>query len=234
MLTMILAESSLELIPSEILDHPLVRRDANRRRKRPEQLLLDRSYHHSAMSKLPNSARRGRPDIVHITLLTSLGSPLNLMGQLRFYIHTLGDLVISVSPRARIPRNSERFKGLIEQLFETRRVPLSGKPLLEIHEMDLRQLKRLVNPSYTLGLTVQGENRELQSLASSLARQEKPAAVIGGFPRGHFSEETKRVIDELVRIHPAGLEAWTVASWLIFAYETASKSDKLQTRELRS
>jgi len=221
LLTIILAESALELIPSEIRDHPLVRRDANRRRKDSEQLLLDRAYHHGAMSKLPNSARRGRPDIVHITLLAALGSPLNLMGQLRVYIHTIGDLVISVSPRARIPRNSERFKGLIEQLFETHRVPLTSKPLLEIHKMDLNQLKQLVNPTYTVGLSVQGEDRELQRLASSLAGQDRPTVLMGGFPRGHFSEETKRIMDELVRVHPTGLEAWIVASWLIFAYETA-------------
>ena len=222
MLTIILVESALELIPSEIRDHPSVRRDANRRRKQPEQLLLDRAYHHGAMSKLPNSARRGRPDIVHITLLASLGSPLNLMGQLRFYVHTQGDFVISISPRSRIPRNSERFKGLIEQLFEIRRVPLSGKPLLEIHEMDLHQLKKLVDPTYTVGLSVQGEDRELQRLASSLAGQQRSAVLIGGFPRGHFSEKTRRIMDELVRVHPTGLEAWIVASWLIFAYEAAS------------
>ncbi|MBS7623713.1 16S rRNA methyltransferase [Candidatus Bathyarchaeota archaeon] len=221
MLTIILAESSLELMPEELVDHPVVRRDATRRRKRPEQLLLDRSYHHAAMNRLINSEKRGRPDITHITLLTSLGSPLNLMGALRLYIHTLRDWVIDISPKARIPRNSERFKGLMEQLFEVGRVPPEGNPLLRAQKMTLRELKRHINPTYTVGLTVKGRDRRTAELASSLVRQKIPAVIIGGFPRGHFTEATEQLADELVSIYPRGLEAWAVASELISAYGTA-------------
>jgi len=221
LLTVILAESSLELVPKEIVGHPSIRLDARRRRKRPEQLLLDRSYHHRAMVGLPDSERRGRPDIIHITLLTSLGSPLNLTGHLMLYVHTVGDHVVSVSPRLRIPRNSERFKGLMEQLFESQRVPPTGEPLLEIRKMDLCGLLETIDPTYTVGFTVQGEDRRLQDLAMSLAREKRPVAMIGGFPRGRFSKETISLTDEVARIYPVGLETWTVAAWLIFAYEQA-------------
>ena len=227
MLTVILAESSLERIPKTLIGHSLIKRDAKRRHKTPEQLLLDRSYHHRAMMNLPYSERRGRPDIVHVTLLTSLGSPLNLMGQLRLFIHTHEDLVIEVSPKLRIPRNSERFKGLMEQLYENHCISVAGIPLLELQEMTLHQLTRKIVPTRTVGLTVQGEETKLESLAISLAKQERPVVVIGGFPRGHFSEKTMKLLDKTVRIYPSGLEAWTVASWAIFAYEQAAGLRKL-------
>ncbi|MEM2943053.1 MAG: 16S rRNA methyltransferase [Candidatus Bathyarchaeia archaeon] len=221
MLTIILAESSLELMPAELVDHPVVRRDASRRRKRSEQLLLDRSYHHRAMSRLIDSEKRGRPDIIHITLLTSLGTPLNLMGALRIYVHTLKDWIIDVSPNARIPRNSERFKGLIEQLFDVGRVPPEGSPLLRVQEMTLHDLKRHINPTYTVGLTVKGRDRKVTELASFLVRQKRPTVIIGGFPHGHFTEATEQLTDELVSIYPRSLEAWVVVSELISAYEAA-------------
>ena len=222
MLTMILAESALELVPKELANHPLIRRDARRRRKRPEQLILDRSYHHKAMLGLPDSEGRGRPDITHITLLTALGSPLNLMGQLRIYIHTLEDLVITVASEVRIPRSSERFKGLIEELFESRRVSSGDKPLLELLEMNLDRLIEKTRPTYKVGLTVLGERSRVQDLAAALAEQTRPTVIIGGFPRGHFSKETSRLLDATASIYPRGLEAWTVASWMIFAYEQAA------------
>ncbi len=225
MLTIVLAESALELVPIELVHHPQIIWDARRRGKRPEQLLLDRSYHHRAMARIPNAQRRGRPDIVHIALLTSLGSPLNLAGRLRVYVHTLENRVITVSPEVRIPRNSERFKGLIEQLYESGRVPPSGQPLLEIRSMNLIQLLKTIAPTYTAGLTLQGKDRRIQSLATFLAKQERPTVIIGGFPRGHFSEETMRLIDEAAKIYSTGLEAWTVTSWFIFAYQQVTGLD---------
>ena len=222
MLTLVLAESALELVPKELVNHPLVVRDAKRRHKRPEELLLDRSYHHRAMTKLVGSERRGRPDVVHITLLTSLGSPLNLEGKLRIYIHTVKDRVISLSPQVRIPRNTERFKGLIEELFASGRVPSGGEPLLESHKMNLPQLIKAIEPSHTVGLTVRGESRSVSEIAASLARENNPVVLIGGFPIGHFSIGATKLANETMKIYPKGLEAWTVASWMIFAYGLAA------------
>jgi rRNA small subunit pseudouridine methyltransferase Nep1 len=225
LLTIVLAESALELVPVELAHHPQIICDAKRRGKLPEQLLLDRSYHHRAMVRIPNAQRRGRPDIVHIVLLTSLGSPLNLAGRLRVYVHTLENRVITISPEVRMPRNSERFKGLIEQLYEFGRVPPGGQPLLEIRSMDLIQLLKTIAPTYTVGLTLQGEDRRIRSLATFLAKQERPVVIIGGFPSGHFSEETMRLIDEAAKIYSVGLEAWTVTSWFIFAYQQVTGLD---------
>ena len=82
MLNLILVEAALELVPKRILRHPSVRRNAKRRGKPPEETLLNRSIHHSAMSRLENSEKRGRPDIANVCLLETQGSPLNKLGKL--------------------------------------------------------------------------------------------------------------------------------------------------------
>jgi len=88
MLQLVFVEAALELVPPEILGHPSVRRNAKRRGKRPEETLLDRSLHHFAMDRLPDSEKRGRPDIIHFCLLEAMGSPLNRAGLLRVWMST--------------------------------------------------------------------------------------------------------------------------------------------------
>ncbi|MGQ9639636.1 MAG: 16S rRNA methyltransferase [Candidatus Bathyarchaeia archaeon] len=218
MLHLVLAESALELIPREILGHPSILRGARRKRKKPEQLILDRSYHHHAMTGIADSQRRGRPDIIHITLLTALSSPLNLNGNLKIYVHTRNDEVIFISPRVRIPRSSERFKGLLEQLYELGQVPPRGEPLMEMERMGVGELLKTIGPTLKVGLSINGENMRVRDVASSLAEHDRPVVLVGGFPRGHFSEDTISLLDRIFKIYHVGLETWTVTSWLIFAY----------------
>jgi rRNA small subunit pseudouridine methyltransferase Nep1 len=84
------------------------------------------------MKKLEESEKRGRLDIVHFALLEALGSPLNREGLLQTYVHTINDYVITVNPETRLPRNYNRFVGLMEQLFESYRVPPTGQILLKL------------------------------------------------------------------------------------------------------
>jgi rRNA small subunit pseudouridine methyltransferase Nep1 len=221
MLTLILAEASIELIPKEIANDPSIIIDAKRRRKAPEQLILDRSYHHKAIRKLLNSEKRGRPDITHITLLNCLGSPLNLTGKLTTYIHTIGDFIIEISSKTRIPRNSERFKGIIEQLFESHQVPKTGKPLLQLRKSTLKELITKLSPSYVGALTTQGSYESLTNLGQRIVNQKLPILIIGGFSKGHFTKETLKLSDQTISIFHKGLESWTVTSRVIFAYEQA-------------
>ena len=45
-----------------------------------------------------------------------------------------------------------------------------------------------------------------------LAGEERPAPVVGGFPRGHFSPQDLRAIDKLVRVDDSPLDAFVAAS----------------------
>jgi rRNA small subunit pseudouridine methyltransferase Nep1 len=65
LLNFVLAESALELVPEEIRSKQAVVNDSKRRGLDASEILLDRSFHHSAMTSLKDSEKRGRPDIVH-------------------------------------------------------------------------------------------------------------------------------------------------------------------------
>jgi rRNA small subunit pseudouridine methyltransferase Nep1 len=175
------------------------------------------------MKSLEQNEKRGRPDIVHFALLETLGSPLNKEGLLQTYVHTVGDYVIAVNPETRLPRNYERFLGLIQQLFEFGRVPPepTQTALLTLECKTLQQLIRSIKPSSVLAFSRTGKPCTLEAAVSKLAHEEKPVVIVGGFPSGHFSETTRDLADEIVCIDPEMLEAWTVTSRILYEFERA-------------
>jgi rRNA small subunit pseudouridine methyltransferase Nep1 len=224
-LNIVLVESALQLVPREIQSHPQIKQYAERRQKGAEEVLLDRAFHHAAMQKLarrgyPISVERmGRPDIVHNTLLQILETPLNWEGRLRVFVHTQDDHVISVDPKVRLPKNYVRFVGLIEQLFVQRRVPREGEPLLRMERSRLRDLVRKLSPSKVLGFTTLGKPVPMRTIADQVSKLSEPLAFIGAFPRGHFTEETRRSLDEAFSVDRESLDAWVVAGRLVYDFE---------------
>ena len=220
MLILVLAESALETIPSEIANHPVIRRNSRRRGKDPSLIILDRSYHHRAMLNLPEGFKRGRPDIVHFSLLSALGTPLIREKLMEIYVHTIANYIIYVNPEVRIPRNYLRFIGLMEQLFQYGRVPPnSSSPLMKAVRKTLRDLLLELNPNYTIAFTRRGAIQTLEDTISRIAGRGKIAVLVGGFPHGGFSEETLKLVDEAICIDPEALDAWTVVSRIIYEYE---------------
>ena len=223
MLTLILAESALETVPERLWTHRAIQRYTKLRRKPPQFILLDRSYHHAAMRRLEQNEKRGRPDIVHFALLEALGSPLNKEGLLQVYVHTIGDNVIRVEPTTRLPRNYNRFVSLIEQLFEYEKIPPqpTEKALLTIKRRTLPQLIREIKPSYVLAFSRIGKPQTLEEAVSKLTGENRPVVIVGGFPHGHFSETTVRLANDVVSIDSEMLETWTVTSRIMYEFERA-------------
>ncbi len=221
MLTLVLAESALETIPRHLWSHPSVKRYSKKRKKHPRFLLLDRSYHHAFMKTLPESEKRGRPDIVHFALLEALGSPLNKERLLQVYIHTINDQVVRVKPEARLPRNYNRFVGLMEQLFELERAPPNGSALLNMEPKTLSQLLTQISPTQVIAFSTKGKPRTLEDVMLKLSSQERPTVIVGCFPHGHFSKSTIRLVDEMFCIDKETLETWTVISRVVYEYERA-------------
>ncbi len=213
-----LIESSLELVPKEIWSHPAVLKNARKRGKRPGEILLDTSIHYHAMRTLKNREKRGRPDIVHVSLLNALSSPLNLEGKLRIYVHTLNDYIIFIRRDVRIPRNYNRFVGLMEQLLTVGKVPPDqSQPLMYVKDMSIQDL-----------LDTLGRKLILLSETGTLMAPEKIAKKIsdgnyivgiGGFPHGDFRKEIYDIADEVYAIYPKPLDTWVVVSRIIEAYE---------------
>jgi rRNA small subunit pseudouridine methyltransferase Nep1 len=231
-LTLILAESALETIPRELWSHPVIKRFSERKGKHPRLIMLDRSYHHYAMKNMENSMKRGRPDIVHFSLLEALGSPLNREGLLRVYIHTINNYVISISPEIRLPKNFNRFIGLMEDLFEHWKVPPKGKQLLTLEKKTLPDFISDLKPTYIILFDRTGRAKTLEEAVLSLAKKERPLAIIGGFPHGEFSDTILNLANEIVCIDPETLEAWTVVSRVIYEYERVLSIPKKRLEKL--
>ncbi len=220
-LSLILAESAIELVPNELVHHAAVLSLAQRKRKDPHSLILDQTYHHSAILRLgPRGIGRGRPDIPHLSLLLALGSPLNLTGELRCYVHTRDNNIIKVDPKVRLPRNTDRFTSLLEQLYEEKVVPPRGHPLMSIKPGSLGDLLDEIS-GVAIALTTNGFPKRMDEVASRLADHHTPVLLVGGFPRGHFSKVSLSRIKESYRIHDQGLDAWTVVARAIYDYERA-------------
>ncbi len=232
MLILILAESALETVPKSLWKHPSVKRYAERRGKQPRFVLLDRSYHHSAMKSLKQCEKRGRPDIVHFALLEALGSPLNKEGLLQIYVHTLDNHVIYINSEVRLPKNYNRFVGLIEQLYETKRVPPSGKTLLRLEDKTLAELVNELSPDRIVAFSRRGVKLILEEAILKISVAEKPAVLIGGFPHGTFSDETLKLADEVFCIDPEMLEAWTVVSRVVYEYERAISIPRKRLKQI--
>ncbi|MEM2899891.1 MAG: hypothetical protein QXT63_03795, partial [Thermoplasmata archaeon] len=131
-LVLILADAELELVPESISGHPAVKSSQEKKGKAWNKMLLDASLHHSAMQKLKDGYRRGRPDIAHFFSLLCLDSILNLESKLDTIIHTRNDDVIYLNPKTNLPKNYNRFVGLIESLYEKNVVPNEENPLLQM------------------------------------------------------------------------------------------------------
>ena len=71
MISLIISESALELIPFELEDHPSVISHARKLGKYSSEILLDNSWHFAAMKGIKNEIKRGRPDLVHFSILRS-------------------------------------------------------------------------------------------------------------------------------------------------------------------
>ncbi|MDW8435825.1 MAG: 16S rRNA methyltransferase [Candidatus Caldarchaeum sp.] len=230
-LILVLVEAALETVPPEIQGHPSVLNEARRRGKAPDMLLLDRSYHHHAMKHLQNSYKRGRPDIVHFCLLEALGSPLNIAGLLQVYVSTQRGYVIAVNPSVRLPRVYERFKGLMEQLFAESVVKSSeGTELLRLERKTLRELVEEVGPSAKVLMGEGGRLAGMMEFRRRFVSSPRPLVMVGGFPHGDFSEETKKLADEVLSLHQRPLEAWTVVSRVLcFAEAGLEKLKPIKT-----
>lgn len=221
MLTLVLAESKLELMPVELCRHPAVIAHARQRAKQPRQILLDSNYDHAAMTHLLEGRRRGRPDITHLFLLTALESLVNKQGLIRVLIHTRNDLVITINPQTRIMKNYERFLGLMEQLFKDHVVPNKIHPLLSLTEnFSLSQLIKQQQADRVIAFSKKGTSVRLDEYFIEMKKQKKNhlLCVIGGFPSGSFHADIKTIATDVLSLYPEMLPAWTVTSEILVNY----------------
>jgi len=217
MLSMVFADAPLELVPTRLLSHPAVKKYAQRFNK-GRNILLDDSYHHSAMRTLAHWEKRGRPDIAHFCLLQVLGSPLCKEGKLSVYVHTTDDKLITIAPQTRLPRNYSRFKGLMEQLL-AEKGSKGGLITVQDNISFKKTIEGLNCGEAVIGFSKNGVQTKLSEIFSGRDLNENMAIVIGAFPRGDFSEPVKETLTKIVSIYPESLDAWIVTSRVLAQLE---------------
>tara|TARA_B100001765_G_scaffold27481_1_gene15438 strand:+ start:340 stop:1008 length:669 start_codon:yes stop_codon:yes gene_type:complete len=217
MLYIILAESSLELIPKKIHNHPSVTSYSKKFKKNSSNTLLDNSWHFGAMKGLDNEIKRGRPDIIHLTLLSLCTTPVFYKNKIKVFVHTVNDQIISINNNTRLPKSYHRFQGLMEKLFLTKKIESEDEILMEMKNSSLSQLVSKIKPTRIIGLTTQGQKICLDKLVEQI--EENSCIILGGFQKGHFSNETEKIIEESFSINDSSLEAHLVASRLAYEYE---------------
>ncbi len=203
MLKLVFVESSLETVPKEIARHPAILSDARRRKKKPYEIILDDSKHHTAMKDLERREKRGRPDIVHQCLLLALDSPVDF----DLYVHTVNDVILWINRRTRLPRNYNRFVGLMEDLFRKKEIKADGEVLLKITDFKLED----VLEGEVFVMSEKGIRRDV--------RFKDCTVCIGAFPHGDFDERVLRIFEgfdaEFISISDRPVTALYTTCWVL-------------------
>jgi rRNA small subunit pseudouridine methyltransferase Nep1 len=217
MISLVLAESALELVPLELQDHPSVLSHAQKLGKNSSEILLDNSWHFAAMKGINNEIKRGRPDLVHFSILEATTIPLYLQNKIKIYIHTIDDKVIYIGENVHIPKSYHRFEGLIEKLFLEKTIRSNTSVLLEIKEKSFSELINEIKPSKIIGFSTKGEFKSFEKISSEIS--DNTCIVIGGFQKGHFSESIKSKITHLFSVDNLSYEAHVVVARILYEYE---------------
>ena len=217
MISLILSESSLELVPSELEHHPSVISHARKLGKYPSEILLDNSWHFAAMKGIENEMKRGRPDLVHFSILEATTIPLYLQNKIKLYVHTLDDKVITFGKNVHIPKSYHRFEGVIEKLYQEKEITTKDDVLLEIEEKTFSELLDEINPSKVLGFSTNGANSTYEKIAKDMP--DDACIVIGGFQKGHFSDLIENKITDLYSVGDESFEGHVVVARMLYEYE---------------
>jgi len=217
LLSLILAESALELVPKELQNHNSVLAYSKKMGKRPSEVILDISWHFATMKGIKNEIKRGRPDLIHFCLLECCTIPLYFEKKLHVYVHTIDDKVIFVGENVRLPKSYHRFVGLIEKLYFEGKIEQNGEKLLEIRDMTFGDLVDKIGAKKVIGFSTKGQISSYDKIADDIGGDS--CIVVGGFSKGHFSDKILKKIDNLVSVDRISLEAHVVISRLLYECE---------------
>jgi rRNA small subunit pseudouridine methyltransferase Nep1 len=157
--------------------------------------------------------------------MEALSTPLFFRGRLNVYVHTINDKLISIGENLRIPKSYFRFEALMIDLFK-KKVIKSGNAagnnniLLQLHDgMTFEKIiKKIVKPAKLIGLSTVGVQSTAQAVVAKNISADC-AFVVGGFPKGHFSNNTTVLLNRLYSIAEFRLEAHVVIARILYECE---------------
>ncbi|TXT62706.1 MAG: Ribosomal RNA small subunit methyltransferase Nep1 [Promethearchaeota archaeon] len=219
-LIIFLIECGIELIPKNIRSHSAVKRNLSM--KNYHSQLLDNALHHSAMKKLNNRSKRGRPDITHLCLLNALGSPLNQEGKLQIFMHTVNNKIFAFNPKIRIAKNFNRFKGLMAKMLIDNGIKFENDYLIAPIEKKLNEIITELADNNRSNVLILSKKGKLIASYKELYEHnslENYILIIGGFQKSSFQEYIYGLTDNVISISKYSLNAWNVVSRSITYYE---------------
>ncbi len=217
MISLILSESALEFVPSELKHHPSVVIHAKKLGKHSSEILLDNSWHFAAMKGIKNEMKRGRPDLVHFSILEATTIPLYLKNKIKLYVHTIDDKVISFGKNVHLPKSYHRFAGVIEKLYQEKQIVTNNDVLLEIKDQSFSELIDEINPTKVIGFSTNGISSSYEKIAAEIS--DNSCLVLGGFQKGHFSDSIEDKITNLYSVGDESFEGHVVVSRILYEYE---------------
>jgi rRNA small subunit pseudouridine methyltransferase Nep1 len=219
----ILEDASLELVAKKFWNHPACVFVESRFSIPPENQILDDNYHHDIVRLLPTSEKRGRPDVVHFALLDIMSTPAYQNGIIRPIIHTINKDVIVIKDRVRAPRTELRFSGVMSKILRNQMGPAETALFEHQEDQTTKQLVSSLRPRKVFCLSSQGIPKDLGEIVAKESENEETSAwLVGGFAKGHMSEEAKSTSDEVISISPQELAAHVVTARLSYEIERAS------------
>jgi rRNA small subunit pseudouridine methyltransferase Nep1 len=138
----------------------------------------------------------------------------------------MDDKVILIGPKLRIPKSYFRFEGIMMKLFKEKIIKNKegDKTLLELHENATfnHLIKNVIGSDKVVGLTSVGARSTagevvLKSYIDN--RNIDCTFVIGGFPKGHFSECTSKLFSCSYSIVQYAVESHIVIARILYECE---------------
>lgn len=172
------------------------------------------------MKRLPDSLKRGRPDIVHFALMEALSTPLFMNRMLKVYVHTINDKIIAIADNLRIPKSYFRFERLMVSLFRDNVIKSNeGTILMELSDSTFADLIDMIKPDMVIGLSTVGVQSKAQKVAENARSVDHSSLVIGGFAKGHFSENVTKSLGPTYSISNVALETHVVIARILYECE---------------
>jgi rRNA small subunit pseudouridine methyltransferase Nep1 len=152
--------------------------------------------------------------------MEALSTPLFMNRMLRVYVHTINDKIITIADNLRIPKSYFRFERLMVSLFRDNLIKSNeGTILMEISDGTFSDLIDIIKPDMVIGLSTVGVQSKAQKVAENAQSVDHPSFVIGGFAKGHFSENVARSLGPTYSISNITLEAHVVIARILYECE---------------
>lgn len=197
---------------------PSIKNDAMRRNKKTFEILFDRSTH--TISKFEKELEgRGRPDILHSSLLNAMYSPLLRNKELILHVSTINSLYFRIPNDWRLPVNYKRFYSLIEHFFNKKSISFGDKEIT-LEKKSIEDIISDIKPKSIFNLTSNAD-KELKKFQI----RDKTLFLIGCYQKGEFSTQLLRKLTNNNIIFDAYMDknqvfpAWRITSKLIFLIE---------------